>query len=313
MVYILFEPQYEASTLLKIHEHPQYIAFSPGPGEGVDKAFFRTQIELIRSRWILGLTAASDKVKHLPEIQKDPQKAVDWLKKRVTVVQANDSDIFEIKYTGADAEAAATIVNELTQQYLSTQEEEAAKSGTNIMAALTHEMELRQKEVRDLKNQLQVATQDVEGKEPEYSRPDPTSPVHNPLVELQNRLIGIMVDRTMLTAKIKAAEDELQVAEAAEAAEAKAAAKAGAAETAAQKEAVEKILAAPLSPQEIIHRDLMVEQALATNHDVQQLESMIRSKRMQFDLTKAASRHPEKDSLCQTRLAADRRLPEKHR
>ena len=152
-VYVLFEPQYEASTLLEIHEHPQFIAFSPGPGEGVNKAFFRTQIELIRSRWILGLTAASDEVKQLPEIRKavDP---IEWLKKRVTVVQANGSNVFEIKYTGTDAKAAATIVNELTRQYLTTQEEEAAKSNRVLMAAPAREMEVREKEVRALQEQL---------------------------------------------------------------------------------------------------------------------------------------------------------------
>ena len=152
-VYVLCEPQYEASTLLEIHEHPQFIAFSPGPGEGVNKAFFRTQIELIRSRWILGLTAASDEVKQLPEIRKavDP---IEWLKKRVTVVQANGSNVFEIKYTGTDAKAAATIVNELTRQYLTTQEEEAAKSNRVLMAALAREMEVREKEVRALQEQL---------------------------------------------------------------------------------------------------------------------------------------------------------------
>ena len=101
VVYVLFEPQYEAYALLEIHEQPQYVAFSPGPGEGVNKAFFHTQIEKIRSRWILGRTAASAEVNQLPEIRKDPQKAIEWLKKRVTVVQANDSDLFEIKYTGA--------------------------------------------------------------------------------------------------------------------------------------------------------------------------------------------------------------------
>ena len=43
-----------------------------GAGGGGNKAFFRTQMELIRSRWILGLTVASDRIKLLPEIRKAP-------------------------------------------------------------------------------------------------------------------------------------------------------------------------------------------------------------------------------------------------
>ena len=60
----------------------EYIAFDLEQG-GISKGYFRTQMEIIRSRWILGRAVANEKIKQLPEIrkQRDP---IEWLKKRVT-------------------------------------------------------------------------------------------------------------------------------------------------------------------------------------------------------------------------------------
>ena len=169
-----------------------------------------------------------------------------------------------------------------------------------------------QKEVHELQEVVRVKTQAVSGKEPEFSRPDPDSPFHNPLGELQSRLITIKFDQSFLRAKIKAAEDELQAAETAEAAEAKAAAKAGAALTTAQQEAVKRIQSAPLSPEEIARCEVMVEQALSTNPDVRQLEAMIHNKEMEIEDIKGVSRLREGSALSK-RIAADRHLPERYR
>ncbi len=117
-VYLLFEPQYEASALLEIRRSP-YLVFDPGEAE-VLAAYFRTQMEIIHSRWILGLTVAQEEIKQLPEIRKQ-QDPIQWLRKRVKVVQANGPDAFEIKYAGPDPESAALIVNEITCLYLITQ------------------------------------------------------------------------------------------------------------------------------------------------------------------------------------------------
>ena len=141
VVYLLFEPQYEASALLEINEHPQYIAFEPKEA-GVSRGYFRTQMEIIQSRWILGRTvAAIEKIKELPEIFKQRDK-IEWLKKQVTVVSANDSDVFEIKYSSPDPENAALVVNTVTEQYLTAQEEEETKRNSKIVAALAERDEL---------------------------------------------------------------------------------------------------------------------------------------------------------------------------
>jgi len=257
LVYWLFEPQYEAAALLELHERPQYIAFEPKDSE-VSKAYFRTQIELIRSRWIMGRTVANEKIKQLPEIRKQ-RNAIAWLRKRVSVVSENESDVFEIRYSSPDPDSAALVVNEVTKQYLTAQEEEDAKRTRNIVAALMEEMKSREKAVRALRTQVQTATQQVSGKEPELARPDQTSPAKHPMAELQGRLIDIQVERAMLAARIKAGEEDLRSAEPAAGDRAKAA-------------------AAPLSKEELALRDAMVVRAVAENGDVKQWDSMLAAK-----------------------------------
>ena len=120
VVWLLFEPQYEAAALLEITEHPELHCLRV-QGRRTSKGYFRTQMEVIKSRWILGRTVAKEEVKQLPEFMKvgtqqgDP---IDFLKKRVSVVSPSDSDLFEIKYSSADPKNAALVVNVLTQQYL---------------------------------------------------------------------------------------------------------------------------------------------------------------------------------------------------
>jgi len=53
IVYSQFEPQYEAAAMLKIMEQAPYIAFETKDA-GNSKGYFRTQIDTIKSRWIIG-------------------------------------------------------------------------------------------------------------------------------------------------------------------------------------------------------------------------------------------------------------------
>ena len=64
-VYWSFEPKYEASALIEINEHSPYLIFEPH--ENVSTAYLRTQLELIRSRWIIGRAIDNESIKQIPE------------------------------------------------------------------------------------------------------------------------------------------------------------------------------------------------------------------------------------------------------
>ena len=213
--YLFFEPQYEASAFLEIDEIAPYIAFPPAE-TGISEAYFRTQIQLIKSHWILGRVVASANVKDLPEIRKQPDP-IELLKKRVNVAQAGDASTFEIKYVSADPESSALVVNEVTRQYLTSQEEEAASRYRTIINSLSEQLGSRERDVRMLRRQVEAAAQKVSGEEPEQGKEEaePKPIGKNALAELQARLIDVQVERAMLAARIKAREEEVHAAEAA--------------------------------------------------------------------------------------------------
>ncbi|MGO8746045.1 MAG: polysaccharide biosynthesis tyrosine autokinase [Thermoguttaceae bacterium] len=277
-VYWLFEPQYEAASLLEISERPQYIAFEPREA-GASQAYFRTQIELIRSRWILGRALDNEKIRQFPEIRKE-SNPIQWLKKRVSVVSANESGVFEIKYASSNPENAALVVNEITKQYLAAQEEEESQRNHVIVAALTEEMKSREKAVGTLRAQVRAATKQISGKEPDLVRPDPSSPAKNPLGELQARLVAVQVERAMLNARIKAGEEELRSAERADA---------------APNGARTKTAEAPLSQQELELRDAMVARAIAESADVKQWELLLTAKRAKLPQIEGLLRRGKED------------------
>ncbi len=148
-----FQPRYEAAALLEIAEAPPHIAFE-AKERGISREYFRTQVEIIRSRWIMGRTVASANIKELPEIHKRPDP-IEWLQDNVRVVRANDSDVFEIKYASADPESAALIVNAATRQYLLAQSEEESARKTRILKTLTQELETRREVVKTLRQQVE--------------------------------------------------------------------------------------------------------------------------------------------------------------
>ena len=196
-VYWLFEPQYEAASLLEISERPQYIAFEPREA-GASQAYFRTQIELIRSRWILGRALDNEKIRQFPEIRKE-SNPIQWLKKRVSVVSANESGVFEIKYASSNPENAALVVNEITKQYLAAQEEEESQRNHVIVAALTEEMKSRGKGRRDAPRPSPGCDEADLRKGTGSRAAQPEFPAKNPLGELQARLVAVQVERRCST------------------------------------------------------------------------------------------------------------------
>ena len=211
LVYWSFEPQYEAKAMLEINEMAPYIAFEPRDA-GVSKSYFRTHLEIIRSSWIMGRTVASTAIKELPEIRKQADP-IEWLRRRVSAAPSNDSNVFEIKYSSADPESAALVVNEVTRQYLTAQEEEDSARFGNILKALNQESTRRHEVVRTLREQMEAHAENVPPDDPEAPRGEQRPVFKNPVAELQSRLVEVQVERAMKAALIKALEEEIKDAE----------------------------------------------------------------------------------------------------
>ena len=266
IVFKTFVPQYEAVATLEFKESPGYIAFDHGGG--ASGPYFQTQAELIRSPWTIDRVLDNEKIKQLPEIQeqKDPGE---WLTKRVLVGRRGLSDLMDIRYSSSDRDHVALVVNEVTRQYLDRKSEEEAKNRERLQEALAGQETIWKKAVTDLKGQVEAATEQVSGKEPDLAQPDPNSPAHNPLSDLQTRLIGLQVEHVMLTAKIRAGEEDLRQAKAADATQGKT-----------------KIAEdAPLSKDETKLRDDMLRRALAYGPESRQLSAQKRARLRSLETT----------------------------
>jgi capsular exopolysaccharide synthesis family protein len=276
-IYCMFEPQYEASALLEIRESPQYIAFETRGG--VSSSFFHTQVNLIRSRWVMDHVLL-EKIGQLAEIRKQADP-VAWLIKQVGVAPVPGSSLLQIKYAGPDPNNAALVANEVAGRYLKRQEEEESKGTEDIRKALSDEKSVWDKQVRELKKLVETQTQDVSGREPELARPDPNSPAHNPLSDLQGKLITVQVEHVMLAARIKACEQELHEAEAAEVVQSKTKQKAD----------------APLTKEELKIRDELVHKTIEQNPDVLHLKSVILAQRTRLPSLAAALKRGKQDKM----------------
>ena len=245
-------------------------------------AYFRTQMEIIRSRWILGRAVANEKIKQMPEIRKQ-QDPIEWLKKWVKVVSANGSDVFEIKYSCANPENAALVVNEITKQYLTAQEEEEAKrrprhrcrpDSGNAIPGKGRPHAADPSADGDTTGFRQgtgtyAARSELPGEEPAGRTAKPADHASGRARDAQ------CADR--------ASEEELRVAEEAE----KASTMQTAAKKAAQSDAATKVAAArskrKLTAEEEEWRDLTVEREIATNAEVRQLESQLLANKMELE------------------------------
>ncbi len=220
VVYWQFQPQYEAVALLKITEQPQFIVFEPRDA-GISRGYFRTQVEIIRSRMILDQAllqlkedVRSKKIKDLPEIHKETDR-IGWLQRRVSVVSPNESALLEIKYASPEPEAAAAVVNAITTQYLKEQQKEESAQSQRILDALKEQLSTQEENVRNFRKQAESLASKFSDKEPDSPQAESSgsSALKNPLAELQGQLINVQVDRAMLRAKIGALEEEIRGAE----------------------------------------------------------------------------------------------------
>ncbi len=259
-------------------------------------------MEIIKSRWILDRVVASANIKDFPEIRKQSDPA-DWLTKKVSVNRRGDSNLFEIKYASPDRGSSAVVVNEVTRQYLLAQEEEERSRFNSILAALNQQLTAREDNVRTLRQQVEAAAQKVSGEEPEQEQGreqgEPKPLGKSRLAEMQGRLIEVQVEKAMLSARIKAAEEEISVPKTIAAATTAAATSKAAAGNVGAKPAAPT---AEKSKRELTNdekelRDQMVERELEVAPDVMKLKSQLFAERLAMKRLEKQLKDAEKDPM----------------
>ncbi|MEN6457939.1 MAG: polysaccharide biosynthesis tyrosine autokinase [Thermoguttaceae bacterium] len=286
VVLLLFVPQYEAQALLEIADQPQYIAFAPKQGERA-KAYFLTQMQLIQSAWIMGRVVAEPSIAGLPEIRREADP-VAWLSKHVKVSSLAESDAFTISYASADPRSAALVVNEVAAQYLKARRDTEAARNKDIIRALTREMGMRHETVASLRAQIgalakQLTTNDASAS---LASPTPAGSGRHPLAELQVRLMNVQLERAMVTARLKAIEEE---------------------SAAAPQTVARPTYAASLSDEERLLRDLFIDRTVSENVSVKNAMQQIAGKQAMLDAIEGVAARGKQSAAYQRKLEEVRR------
>jgi polysaccharide biosynthesis transport protein len=256
VVYLLFEPKYEAAALLRIEERQHVLSFD-GRSEERSKAFFQTQVELIRQIAINDVLK-DPKIARIPEIEKQPDPAA-WLSKQVKVAAVGESELFRILYASPSADDAAKLVNAITGAYFKLRTQSEAERNQRVIEWLEREKKNRSEDVERLRANLFKLVKELPGKYAVGGKTASEAAPKRTLSEVQSRLVTAQVERAVLEARLKAGEEELKAATQDEA-------------------AAEKPDQPLLSKHEAASRDAAVERAIEEHAEVKQLKALILAK-----------------------------------
>jgi polysaccharide biosynthesis transport protein len=208
LVWLLFEPRYEAAAWLKIDERVPYLAFEQKDENDVrSRLFFQTQIETLRSPLVLGSVVQRPDIAQLADIQRKSD-TIAWLASRVKVATVGDSELFKILYTSSSPEAAAAIVNAITESYFKLRGQSEGERSQKVVDLLEKEKSNRLKEVTRMRQDLSEMTRQLTGRETYTSKPEGDSLQKSALADLQTRIVTAQVEQAVLAARIEAADRE---------------------------------------------------------------------------------------------------------
>jgi uncharacterized protein involved in exopolysaccharide biosynthesis len=108
LVWSFHVPIYEATALVRIEAGVPYIAFPEGGGTQDAERYVQTQVETLRSSFVLYPLLARPEIVRISEI-KTKYDPVEHLMENLSVKQVGKSELFKISYMSKSAVDAATV------------------------------------------------------------------------------------------------------------------------------------------------------------------------------------------------------------
>ena len=162
LIHATFVPEYRAAALLRISSDTPYIVFH---SSGNSSTFIRNQVELIRSRLVLGAVLDQPEIARMPELNQT-QDRIAALAKRIKVSSIGNSDLFQIAYTGLDPKDAAAVANAITDSYFELRGDYEAKRIQRVIQILKEESEGRESEVTSLRENVRELAKKLKVRDP---------------------------------------------------------------------------------------------------------------------------------------------------
>lgn len=155
------EQRYEVGALLAIHQRRPHI-FAPQPDLEDGERFQRTQINILRSRIVLDRVISDPQIATLQDLQgsKDP---LEYLERHLRVVCVdNDSELYEIIFSGKTPESAALVANAVLDAYVRIRTEIEAQQSQQVVDFLEKEMDRRTREWERLRQSIRALTKIIQ-------------------------------------------------------------------------------------------------------------------------------------------------------
>ena len=203
--YWLYEPRYEASAWFRIADRSPFVAFEDKQDER-SRAFFQTQLELIRSPIVLGTVARQKEIASIPLVAVQPDPVL-WLSKQVKVLTAGESELFRIAFTCNSSDHAAMIANAVADTYFRLRDQYEVENNRRIIELLEQERTSWSKEVGRLQQNLREIAKGANVELSNRPKFDEDSAAWRVLADLQSRLVTVQSERAIMEAQIKAIEE----------------------------------------------------------------------------------------------------------
>jgi len=203
VVFVLFEPVYEASSWLQIEDQKPYVAF---PDRYNSRRYVETQKQLIRSPMVLGPVVSDPRIARLPEIA-EADDCFEALREKLTVETIGDSEILRVAFQSPSAQNAAEIVNAVTDSYLTLHLERDSQRAQEVIKMLKKKQEAEYENLDTKRSRYRDLAEKLTGQDPFVATEKVVQ--NDPLGDWQGKLASIEVERMVLEAQAGVLEEEI--------------------------------------------------------------------------------------------------------
>jgi capsular exopolysaccharide synthesis family protein len=207
VIWYLFKPVYRASVVIRVAKTPPRFVVELNKAPEDSEEFVQTQIELIRSRLVLGPVLGRPEIAPLPEVA-EIEDPIDRLADKLRVTQVGHSELYQISYDSTNSESSALIANAVVDEYFNLRAQDDAARNQRVIELLEQEKQRRAGQVHILREKMRELAKQVLGKDPFIGTPtDAGLALTSPLSALQERLTTTEVEAKILEAQITALEE----------------------------------------------------------------------------------------------------------
>jgi capsular exopolysaccharide synthesis family protein len=204
-IMLTYEPDYQASAIVKIEESAPYIAF-PSGGDGNNR-YVETQIELMRSPMVLESLLTKPEIANAKEIAAAEDR-VQALYKRLIISRVGSSDLFNVSFVSKSPQLAQTVSNAVVAEYLTIQSRTAYERYQRVIDLLEEERRRRQIDVERLRQHVMDLSKEVTGRDPfGFGSTLDIKRTNSPFAATYMQLTQIDVEREVLKAQIQALQE----------------------------------------------------------------------------------------------------------